>query len=402
MYRGNADGKAPQTNNLKRIIWASVVVLAIVALVTIGAFLVGRPDNSTDKPSVLSSPSKQPGPDISNTLPSVLTIVVVGKHDTNVVQGSGFILNATGLAGTNYHVLKGAVKAYAESADGHQFEIRSIEGIDKNRDLVVFQLVDRLTGETPTNLSSVSIRSSNGLTIGERVVAIGSPEGLQNTVSDGILSAIREIDGTRFLQITAPISPGSSGGPVLDAHGQMVGVATFQLEEGQNLNFALSVDHIGPVADQHLGIPLSSWNRAASNSGGQLLSGIFNGTVFNDSVNLSAKFGIWIHQSKSMIEGCMAVEEPLFGSGPLTGSGDESTVSFAVTSDDVGRIIFEGHRSGQSISGTYNVERQDGGHENGRFMLKKGGSERWKGTFDPNMCPADAEFHSYRTSQREH
>jgi hypothetical protein len=103
-----------------------------------------------------------------------------------------------------------------------------------------------------------------------------------------------------------------------------------------------------------------------------------------------------------MIEGCMAVEEPLFGSGPLTGSGDESTVSFAVTSDDVGRIIFEGHRSGQSISGTYNVERQDGGHENGRFMLKKGGSERWKGTFDPNMCPADAEFHSYRTSQREH
>jgi S1-C subfamily serine protease len=215
LYRGNADGKAPQTNNLKRIIWASVVVLAIVALVTIGAFLVGRPDNSTDKPSVLSSPSKQPGPDISNTLPSVLTIVVVGKHDTNVVQGSGFILNATGLAGTNYHVLKGAVKAYAESADGHQFEIRSIEGIDKNRDLVVFQLVDRLTGETPTNLSSVSIRSSNGLTIGERVVAIGSPEGLQNTVSDGILSAIREIDGTRFLQITAPISPGSSGGPVL-------------------------------------------------------------------------------------------------------------------------------------------------------------------------------------------
>jgi hypothetical protein len=82
---------------------------------------------------------------------------------------------------------------------------------------------------------------------------------LENSVSDGILSAIREVDSVRYLQITAPISPGSSGGPVLDSAGQMIGVATFQFKKGQNLNFAVAADHIKPLLDQHFQLSLNEF-----------------------------------------------------------------------------------------------------------------------------------------------
>ena len=92
--------------------------------------------------------------------------------------------------------------------------------------------------------------------VGERVVVIGAPEGLTNTVSDGLVSAIRTIDGRTLLQISAPISPGSSGGPVLNEKGEVMGVSVSILREGQNLNFAV------PLADywRWLGAPLADWH----------------------------------------------------------------------------------------------------------------------------------------------
>lgn len=105
----------------------------------------------------------------------------------------------------------------------------------------------------------VTLGSSLDLAVGERVIAIGSPQGLENSVSDGILSAIREVDSVRYLQITAPISPGSSGGPVLNSTGQMIGVATFQFKKGQNLNFAVAADHIKPLLDQHFQLSLGEF-----------------------------------------------------------------------------------------------------------------------------------------------
>src|SRR5436309_3228694 len=78
---------------------------------------------------------------------------------------------------------------------------------------------------------------TSGLRVGDRIATISSPKGLANTVSDGLVSGIREEEGERLIQISAPISPGSSGGPVFDAAGRVVGIATLQMSEGQNLNF---------------------------------------------------------------------------------------------------------------------------------------------------------------------
>ena len=77
---------------------------------------------------------------------------------------------------------------------------------------------------------------------GQRVLVIGNPDGLEGTVSDGIISAFRS--GRSMIQITAPISPGSSGSPVLDETGQVIGMATLVSKEGQNLNFAISAEAI--------------------------------------------------------------------------------------------------------------------------------------------------------------
>lgn len=88
----------------------------------------------------------------------------------------------------------------------------------------------------------------------------------------------------------------------------------------------------------------------------------------------------------------MGVDEPLFGSGPVIGSADESNLFFVLTSD-IGRLTFEGHRSGRSIVGTYEVAHQDGTRESGRFVLKKESSRSSNFSFDSSKCPTDAEFH---------
>lgn len=88
-------------------------------------------------------------------------------------------------------------------------------------------------------LQAVDIRPSSKLATGEHVYAIGSPEGLELTFSEGVISALRDTEGVRMIQTSAPISPGSSGGGLFDTQGNLVGITTFYLKEGQSLNFAL-------------------------------------------------------------------------------------------------------------------------------------------------------------------
>ncbi|MCK7468474.1 MAG: S1C family serine protease [Desulfosudis oleivorans] len=92
---------------------------------------------------------------------------------------------------------------------------------------------------------NVRIGDANKAQVGEKVYVIGSPQGLENTISEGILSGIREVDrDAKILQMTAAISPGSSGGPVFNSRGEVIGIATFLIAETQNLNFAMPVNLI--------------------------------------------------------------------------------------------------------------------------------------------------------------
>jgi len=168
---------------------------------------------------------------------AVVVVVTFDQKGEAISQGSGFIVTEDGAVVTNYHVISNAESIKIKAGD----KILNVEGllyIDKESDLVILKADDK-------NLPKVKIGDADKAGIGEKVYVIGSPEGLENTISDGILSGIREIGTKRkILQITAPISQGSSGGPVFNKNGEVIGIATFLVKEAQNLNFAMPVNVI--------------------------------------------------------------------------------------------------------------------------------------------------------------
>lgn len=396
----------------------STLFLLILAILVIVFSVTRSSDVKRDAPK---SPTETVGRTTSVGAP-VLTIIAYNRAGAAVSQGSGFIISSDGLAGSNYHVIRGATKAIAECCNGRVFDIHSVEGADLDKDLVVFQLYERGSADKPQNLPYVTLGSSQDVSVGDKVIAVGSPQGLENTISDGILSAVREYNSIRYLQITAPISPGSSGGPVLNEGGKMVGIATFQFEKGQNLNFAIDAEHIRPLLDQHFDVSLAEFRSivistqrpqsrvAARNTetntnsdessapdSGQMaeepsFTGEFGGVVHNTSVNESAQFAITLRDDAGVLSGCMGVAAPLFGSGPLSGFASGDDLSFTVKSS-IGKITFKGHRTKTSISGSYWVEHEDGSNQEGTFALEKGTSEGPSEDFDTAKCPSDAEIH---------
>ncbi len=168
---------------------------------------------------------------------AVVVVVVYDQRGKPISQGSGFIVREDGAIVTNYHVISNAKNIRIKASD----KILDVEGllhIDKENDLVILKVKGK-------NLPTLKIGDIGKMNVGDKVYVISSPQGLENTISDGILSGIREIDQKRkILQITAPVSEGSSGGPVFNKNGEVIGIATFIIESAQNLNFAMPVNLI--------------------------------------------------------------------------------------------------------------------------------------------------------------
>jgi hypothetical protein len=153
---------------------------------------------------------------------------------------SGFVAAPDGKIVTNFHVIRGATQAIITTSDHTEYRDVQVTAVDAPHDLAVLQI-------PASNLQPLTLADSRLAKPGEHVVAIGNPLGLGGTVSDGLLSAIREAGQVPVLQISAPISPGSSGGPVLDDHGEVIGVSTFLIKGGQNLNFAVAINAVRPM-----------------------------------------------------------------------------------------------------------------------------------------------------------
>lgn len=165
--------------------------------------------------------------------PATVTIVTLGVDGDTLGQGSGFVVRSDGVVVTNWHVLVGAANAVVVMNNGERYErVRFVDG-DSSADIALL----RVPG---FDLPVIPARSQ-APSPGERVVVLGSPMGLSRTVTDGIVSATRVVAGRQLIQITAAISPGSSGGPVMDASGRVFAISTFYLEGGQQLNFAVPV-----------------------------------------------------------------------------------------------------------------------------------------------------------------
>ena len=174
---------------------------------------------------------------ISKAVASVLVDTSDGK---TTAQGSGFFIDSTGRFVTNYHVIEDASSAIVKTSDGGFYEVDGTLAVDEEHDLAILKVAG-------SNFAYVSLGDSDTVRVGEKVYAVGSPLGLEATVSDGIVSSIRELDQDRLIQTTAPISHGSSGGPLLNLRGQVIGVTTLQMEGGQNLNFAIPSKLIRPL-----------------------------------------------------------------------------------------------------------------------------------------------------------
>ena len=163
--------------------------------------------------------------------PAVVTLHNFNASGREASLGSGFFL-PDGRIATNRHVVEGAARITVTSADDRQLGAASYaEAVGSTADLAILPRI----GSTPASLPLATRLPEPG----EAVVVIGAPEGLSNTVSTGIVSAIRSIRGRTLVQISAPISHGSSGGPVMNMRGEVIGVSVSVLSEGQNLNFAV-------------------------------------------------------------------------------------------------------------------------------------------------------------------
>ncbi|HKV77125.1 MAG TPA: serine protease [Candidatus Sulfotelmatobacter sp.] len=165
---------------------------------------------------------------------SLVLVVTQDRSGNAVAEGSGFFLKP-GLVVTNLHVLKRSSRGYIKVfSDGKKYEIASIVGFDINHDICVLKLPVEIG--TPLTLSADKVEA------GDDILVAGNPEGLEASFSKGIVSGVRSDSG--LLQMDAAISPGSSGGPVVNNRGEVVGISVSTLVSGQNLNFAVPVRYL--------------------------------------------------------------------------------------------------------------------------------------------------------------
>ncbi|MCR5090520.1 MAG: trypsin-like peptidase domain-containing protein [Oscillospiraceae bacterium] len=169
--------------------------------------------------------------------PAVVEIQAHGQTDDDLMIGSGFFVDQQGTLVTNYHVIEGAVSADVTLSDKSSCNVLSVISYDPALDLALLQT--DLSGNACLTISDVPVST------GDTIYALGSSQGLTGTFSTGIVSSeARDMNGIRFIQITAPISEGNSGGPLVNIAGEVVGINAMTYADGQNLNFAIEISEL--------------------------------------------------------------------------------------------------------------------------------------------------------------
>ena len=170
--------------------------------------------------------------------PSSVAVETFDSKGNTVSRGSGFFIAPDRIV-TNRHVIERSARVEIHLMDGKKFVVKGVLAVDGEGDLAMLQV------DVPKALAVPLPIVQTVPQEGESIVVVGNPFGLEGSVSNGIVSAVREISGYgRIIQITAPISAGSSGSPVVNMLGQVIGIATLQAAEGQSLNFAIPSERI--------------------------------------------------------------------------------------------------------------------------------------------------------------
>lgn len=221
---------------------------ALLAAATLAA--LGCAATSADQPALSASQpaAMTPAQIAARAMPAVVTI----RGDGSL--GAGFLVREDGWIATNFHVVAGMPDLKVVLADQSEHPVLEVLAFDEARDLAIVRI------HAPRRLPLLSLGNSGAVRPGDPVVAIGHPLGLADTVSNGLVSAVRVVDPElTLLQISAPIAPGSSGGPLFNDHGEVIGVAAAVSTQGQNLNFGVPADYLKLLLVRPDPVPLSTF-----------------------------------------------------------------------------------------------------------------------------------------------
>ena len=170
--------------------------------------------------------------------PAVFYLELYDSDGWAIKSGSGFFVSESGVAVTNFHVISGAADASVVLSDGRECRVSGVYNWNEEEDWAVIQVEG-------SGFSALTVGSESSAVGGAKAYAIGSPLGLQNTMTDGMISNPSRMDGNvRYLQTSAAISHGSSGGALINKYGEVIGVTSAGYEEGQNLNLALPMSYV--------------------------------------------------------------------------------------------------------------------------------------------------------------
>jgi hypothetical protein len=248
---------------------------------------------STHRGSAQQSSSGDMSELVKSTIDAVVLIVVNDASGKPILEGSGFLVSSDGRIVTNHHVIAGASSAIVKLNNGAFFPVEGIIADDAEHDLALIKVPGK-------NLPYLNLEDSDSLAIGQRVLAIGSPLGLENSVSDGIVSGFRkDASGKDWIQTTAPASHGNSGGPLLVMAGKVAGVLTWKAGEGENLNFAAPSKLIAPLlknsAVQRLGSTKTAVASATGHTGERVWTSMNTGRDFKVRIEGDYIYTEWIN-----------------------------------------------------------------------------------------------------------
>ena len=214
--------------------------------------------------------------------PAVFYIEVYDSHGDATSSGSGFFIASEGVAVTNYHVIDGSYSAKITTIDGEKYTVTNVVAYDEALDVAIIRVSKTAaSGKKVSGFSTVTMADSDKIKAGQVVYALGSPVGLQNTISNGIISNVNQVvDGTSFIQTTAAISHGSSGGALVDEHGEVLGITSAGIVEAQNIGFVIPINIIKQFELTATGMTYSDFASDSGESG-------FTLDIYPESVNIS-------------------------------------------------------------------------------------------------------------------
>jgi len=183
---------------------------------------------------------------------SPAVVLIKGTTANGDVLGTGFIISSDGKIATNLHVIQNLRNGGVQLASGDKFDSFSVLAVDDRKDIAIIKIPG-------FDLPTVLIGNSNNIQIGEPVLIAGNPLGLQGSVTTGVISSIRDdpsAGGFKVIQTDASANPGNSGGPLVNRESEVIGIVTFKIVGGENLNFAIPVNYLRGLMDS-LGSPMT-------------------------------------------------------------------------------------------------------------------------------------------------